>query len=142
MPRIQSSHAILLLEDHYVLQLRDNKKGIAAPGQWALFGGLKQSEETPLQAIQREIYEELLVTPPQYRYLWFADYFADFEAELIRTWFFVSDVSPVWPDHELQEGQAVGLFPFGKISCLAMPPVMRETIERFHRTHVRGNGDK
>lgn len=50
----------MLLHDHkMLLQLRDNKPGIRYPGIYALFGGKIEGEETPLQALQREIMEEL-----------------------------------------------------------------------------------
>jgi len=124
-PNIKSAHAILLLYDKYILQLRDNKATIAAPGQWSLFGGLRRASETPFGAIKREIYEELSIKPRQFRYLWFSDYLSAFEKEIIKTWFFVSDVSAVLHEHELREGQAVRAFDFEQIHSLEMPPVMR-----------------
>ena len=132
-PNIQSVHAILFLRDKYILQLRDNKPTIAAPGQWTLFGGRKKTDEVPLEAISREIYEELAIQPSEFHYLWFTDYFAAFEAEVIRTWFFCSDVSSVWAEHKLLEGQSIGTLHFKDISDLKMPLVMQETIERFHK---------
>lgn len=139
VPKIQSAHAILILDGDYVLQLRDNKPTIAAPGQWSLFGGKIKIGEPPLQTIKREIYEELLIEPHKYRYLWFKDYFFPFEKEVIRTWFFVADVSSVWSNHQLREGQAAKTFRFEQITSLnlKMPPVMRQTIERFH-IHAKG----
>lgn len=133
VPVIQSAHAILLLSENYVLQLRDNKPTIAAAGQWALFGGMRKPDETPLQAIKREVYEELLIHPSEYHYLWFLDYFSDFDKEVIRTWFFVSDVTSVWVNHQLREGQAVRTFGFEQTTSLEMPPVMCHAIERFHK---------
>ena len=133
VPEIQSAHAILLLHDKYILQLRDNKPTIAAPGQWSLFGGLRRASETPFDAIKREIYEELSIKPREFQYLWFSDYSSSFEKEVIRTWFFVSDVSPVWHEHELREGQAARPFDFEQINSLEMPLVMRQTIKRFHK---------
>lgn len=133
-PSIQSSHAILLLFDKYVLQLRDDKPGIiAAPGIWSLFGGKIQSGEGPLQAIQREIVEELSINPLEFKFLWFTDYYSNFEQTTIRTWFFVSDVSEVWSTHRLTEGQDVSVFTFEQVKHLEMPGVMRDTIERFHK---------
>ena len=88
--------------------------------------------ETPLEVISREIYEELSIQPAGFYYLWFTDYFANFEGEVIRTWFFFSDVSSAWTEHKLLEGQSVGIFQFKDISDLEMPPVMWETIESFH----------
>jgi 8-oxo-dGTP diphosphatase len=133
IPNTQSAHAILLRDDKYILQLRDNKPRIAAPGQWSLFGGLKKIDETPLETISREIQEELSIQPAEFHYLWFTDYFASFEDEVIRTWFFSSDVSSVWAEHKLLEGQSVGIFHFEDIFDLEMPTVMQTTIERFYR---------
>lgn len=130
---IQSAHAVLLLGEKYVLQLRDSNPGIAAPGQWSLFGGMKKTDETPLKAMSREIHEELSIQPAEFHYLWFTDYFAAFEGEVIRTWFFCSDVSSVWGEHKLLEGQSVGIFHFNDITDLEMPAVMRQTIKRFHK---------
>ena len=132
-PHIQSAHAVLLLCDKYILQLRDNKPTIAAPGEWSLFGGMKKTSETPLEAIKREIQEELLIQPAEFHYLWFTDYFAAFEGEVIRTWFYFSDVASVWSEHKLLEGQSIGIFYFRDILNFKMPAVMRETFERFHQ---------
>jgi len=135
-PIIQTAHGVLLLGDRYILQLRDNKPNIAAPGQWSLFGGIKEANETPLEAMSREVYEELLIRPAEFRYLWFTDYFAIFEAEVIRTYFFVSDVTSVWSNHHLQEGQEAKDFRFEEMDSLEIPQVMRQTIVRLHRQKI------
>ncbi len=132
IPEIQSAHAILTLNGNYILQLRDDKPTIAAAGQWSLFGGKIQDRETPLQTIKREIYEELSIKP-EYRYLWFIDYFAHFEKTVIRTWFFASDVTTLWPSHKLREGKAANSFTFEQLAGLDMPQVMHQTLERFHQ---------
>ena len=129
--KIQTSHAILQVSGKYVLQLRDNKPTIASAGKWSLFGGMINGNETPLQAINREILEELNIKPEEYRFLWFADYYSDFFREIIRTWFFVSDVTEIWSDHKLMEGQDVGIFPLEQIKNLDMARIMRETLEQF-----------
>lgn len=85
-----------------------------------------------MEAISREIYEELSIQPAEFHYLWFTDYFAAFESDVIRTGFFFSDVNSVWAEHKLLEGQSVGNFHFKEIADLEMPPVMRQTIERFN----------
>ncbi len=131
IPAVQSVQAILLFEGKYALQLRDDKPNIAAPGQWSLFGGMKKDGELPLHAIKREIIEELSITPPRYDFLWFVDYMGQFEKEMIRSWFFVADVSDVWSGHILREGQAVQLYSYNETANLIMPPVMRETIKIY-----------
>lgn len=132
IPQLQSAHAILLFDGQYILQLRDNKPNIAVPGQWTLFGGMLAKGETPLQSIQREIFEELSIQPKKFQCLWFVDYIAEFEKEWIRSWFFSVNVKEVWSKHKLMEGQDVGIFLYDAIKTLKMPRVMRETIERFH----------
>ena len=131
-PVLQSAHAILLLDGQYILQLRDNKPDIAAPGQWTLFGGMIADHEKPMESIQREIFEELSIRPSEFQYLWFIDYIAEFEREWIRSWFFSANVKDVWQHYRLMEGQDVGIFPYDQTESLRMPWVMRETIVRYH----------
>jgi len=42
-----------------LMQLRDNKPGIDAPGVWGFFGGLINSNETPIEGAIRELEEEI-----------------------------------------------------------------------------------
>lgn len=135
-PVLQSAHAILLLDGQYILQLRDNKPDIAAPGQWSLFGGIIAAGETPLKSIQREIFEELSIRPKEFQNLWFIDYIAEFEKELIRSWFFATDVKDAWTQHKLMEGQDVGIFAYERTKALKMPWVMRNTIERYQKEMI------
>ena len=136
IPQLQSAHAVLLLDGQYILQLRDNKPDIAAPGQWTLFGGMIAEAETPQQSIQREIFEELYIQPKKFQRLWFVDYIAEFEKEWIRSWFFSADVKDVWPHHKLMEGQDTGIFTYDQIKTLKMPWVMRGTIDRYHKEMI------
>lgn len=137
-PQIQSSHAILISDGNCILQLRDSKPTIAAPGQWSLFGGKIKAGETPLRTIQREIYEELSIRPTEYTYLWYEDYYSAYVKAIIRSWFFASNVTTVWPSHKLQEGEAVRAFRFEELAGLEMPQIMYQTLERFHRQQERG----
>jgi|SRR3989339_2074008 len=135
IPTIQTAHAVLLLSGKYLLQLRDNKPTIAAPGEWSLFGGKLQKGETPLQAVHREIFEELNINPSDYVPLWHEDYYVDIEKTIVRTWFFEADVTSIWVRHRLNEGQDVKSFPFNELFKLQIPEVMRKVIER----HYNGN---
>ena len=135
-PVLQSAHAILLLDSQYILQLRDDKPDIAAPGQWTLFGGIIAEDEAPLKSVQREIFEELSILPREFQFLWFIDYIAEFEKELIRSWFFSADVKDDWPQHKLMEGQEVGIFAYERTKTMKMPWVMRNTIERYQKEMI------
>lgn len=43
----------------YVMQLRDDRPDIIYPGHWACFGGAVRPGEAPLDALRRELREEL-----------------------------------------------------------------------------------
>ncbi len=52
--------ALLVHEDgRYVMQLRDSKPGIFYPGHWGCFGGAVEAGETPVDALRRELREEI-----------------------------------------------------------------------------------
>lgn len=58
---MRKSVVIFLLNSkrEVLLQLRDNLPNIDHPGRWGLIGGRIEKKESPLQAIKREIIEEL-----------------------------------------------------------------------------------
>ncbi|MFA4915053.1 MAG: NUDIX domain-containing protein [Syntrophales bacterium] len=94
------------------------------------------ADETPLKSLQREIFEELSIHPRKFQYLWFIDYIAEFEQDLIRSWFFSADVKGVRSHHKLLEGQDTSIFPYERTKALIMPWVMRETIERYQKEMI------
>lgn len=61
---------MLVLEDgRYIMQLRDPLPHIFYPDHWSCFGGAVDAGESPLQALQRELHEELelAIDPAQAR---------------------------------------------------------------------------
>lgn len=51
--------ALITVGDDYLMQLRDLKPGIFYPGHWGLFGGAIESDENEMEALLRELEEEL-----------------------------------------------------------------------------------
>ncbi len=56
---LKVSKAIIYHRNDYLLQLRDHTPGIVYAGYWSFFGGAIEPGETPWQALQRELAEEL-----------------------------------------------------------------------------------
>ena len=131
-PTKQIAHAVLLVNDAYVLQLRDDVPGIAARGMWALFGGSLEDGESPEAGLRREIAEELGILLPECRLLWRVNRHSEFWQKVVRYWFFVADVTPVWPSHIVKEGQAARLFPYEALPDKGVPPLVQEVLAR-HR---------
>ena len=55
----QASKAIIYYKQQYLLQLRDDNPDIPYPNCWSFFGGEIGDSETPWEALQRELQEEL-----------------------------------------------------------------------------------
>ena len=65
---IQVVSAILYQREQFLMQLRENISGILYPGCWVFFGGHMELNETPEQAIHRELLEEIGYLPPKLTY--------------------------------------------------------------------------
>lgn len=105
------SLVILLNEGKYVMQLRDDKPGINAAGQWGIFGGYRKKLEQPEVAASREIMEELSIEVlPRYSfmYLWAC--------------VFTADITEVYEKINLQEGQGYGSFSLTELCEMKTAP--------------------
>ena len=128
--------AVLTVGDGYALQLRDDRPDVASPGHWALFGGAVQDGETAMEAIRREVGEELGLDVAWWHELWTVRCAVPFWGAEVPHHVFASDVTAMWDRHVLGEGQAAAVFP---ISALPRPmePLVIALLERYHAV-VRG----
>jgi 8-oxo-dGTP diphosphatase len=71
--RIREIACALIIDDRgrFLLQQRDDIRGILHPGKISLFGGHREGRETFLECVVREIYEELsyFVSPDRFESL-------------------------------------------------------------------------
>src|SRR5208283_2303074 len=82
--RIEKKVALAIIyedREKILLQLRDFKEWISHPGEWALFGGSIKHEESPDEAIIRELQEELDFSA--HAPVYFKDYYYEKESALI-----------------------------------------------------------
>lgn len=65
-PPVNAVAALLVLDDgRYVMQLRDALPHIFYPNHWGCFGGEVEAGELPLDALRRELREELEFEMPE-----------------------------------------------------------------------------
>mgnify|MGYP002575577502 FL=1 len=62
--------AALLVEQSILVILRDNKPDIPWPNTWELPGGGREGQETPLECLQREVWEELGLALKEESIIW------------------------------------------------------------------------
>ncbi|MFJ6898203.1 NUDIX domain-containing protein [Streptomyces hokutonensis] len=109
-----------------LLQLRDDKTGIAWPGHWSMPGGGAEADETPRETILRELREETGIVAVVIEEVAVTAY----EAGKTPPHVFVM----VWDGNEdelvLGEGQELRLFPLDALPE-PMPPHVRHYIKQL-----------
>lgn len=121
---------MLLVDGCYLMQLRDDTPAIEAPGVWGLFGGRVEHGEQPVDAMAREIREELTVDIPAFTFLWSTTGVGP-QSRRPRTYlFYEADFTAWWGKERLTEGRAARCFPYDHLAAVPMPDVLRETLAR------------
>jgi 8-oxo-dGTP diphosphatase len=105
----QVAIAILYQSERFLMQLRDPLPTIVYPGEWGLFGGHIEANETPEDAIWRELAEEIGYRPPTLE-LWTRQQ----DAQVIRHVFWGALTETV-DALNLQEGWDCGLLTLDQI---------------------------
>jgi 8-oxo-dGTP pyrophosphatase MutT (NUDIX family) len=109
---------ILLEDDTYLLQHRDDVPWIWYPDHWGCFGGALEPGEEPLAALRRELHEELELEVRD------AEYFTRIDFDLTtlgggpcsRTYYVIRLGHAERGGLVLHEGRAMGSFP-GAVAC-------------------------
>ncbi|AFY38358.1 NUDIX hydrolase [[Leptolyngbya] sp. PCC 7376] len=77
--------AILTQGDSVLMQLRDDIPGIIYPGCWGFFGGHLEPSETPEEALEREILEEIAYQIPRTKIQKFGVYSDELQSETLKS---------------------------------------------------------
>jgi len=126
--KIKGSIIILEKDGKFLLQLRDNTKKIHNPNTWGLFGGHINEGENPLEAIIREIKEELGLKLKKE----LIKRVAEFINEEREIYVFRSLLEKDLSEMKLNEGQDMRLFSYEEISNLdATAPGLKRLMENF-----------
>ena len=118
----RAAAALILVEDRYLLQLRDQKPGIFFPGHWGLFGGACDGSETPEQALRREMQEELGITVSNLRHVTDFTFTFGRTGAVARHFFEIQISSSLLGSLVLGEGSAMRTFAAAEI--LNLPRVV------------------
>ena len=110
---------IRLPGERYLLQLRDDRPDIWYPGHWGCFGGALDAGEEPLDALRRELLEELELEVAAAREVARMDF--DFGpvglGKGFRIYYLVDIDDRVASRLRLHEGQRMEVLAYEKLAC-------------------------
>ena len=117
---------LLLTKDRRVfLQKRDDVSHIRYPALWGLFGGSSNLGETPVEAITREVREEIGVNLDTLGLV------RCFHENGKQEYAFAAEIGTDVSGIKLQEGSECRLFSFSEIETVDIRPDDRETIQLY-----------
>lgn len=110
--RTRSAGAILVnARGEMLLQQRDNKPELLYPGCWSTFGGAVEADETPHEAIRRELLEEIELEPSLTLWQTFThEYIYQGRPTLVEQYVYYGAVDLEADEIALNEGQALAFF--------------------------------
>jgi 8-oxo-dGTP diphosphatase len=123
-----------------LLQLRDDKPKLLFPSHWTLFGGSAEPDETPEQAMRRELLEEIEIEPPLTFWKAYVCPFRTKPGELrVDQYVYFAEINT--PTHEmtLHEGQAMRYFGREELEALQIGYGFHPLILEFWESRVYEN---
>ena len=115
-------------ENKLMLHLRDNKEGIPYPDYWDFIGGAIEEGESELEAIKREIDEEIGINVEKIRLVGYIDFVNDVKTYYCRVSMFAGKTKKQIGEIKLTEGQKIDYFDFSDVSGLKMTELNKRFI--------------
>lgn len=117
---LDSVAALIHMGQRYLLQHREDRAGVAYPNCWGLFGGACEPGESAVDALHRELLEELSLEVTGYMPLMTCMYDLWFEDRRTRKAFFAIELSQAQADTlVLHEGQGMAWLGFDEVLARA-----------------------
>ncbi|SFR97238.1 B12-binding domain-containing radical SAM protein [Anaeromicropila populeti] len=143
MSKIHKIGTAIIIENSagkILLQHRDKNPEIKYPNTWVLFGGGKEPEESPEEAIQRELMEELEFTLKDYEF--YQNYhYVDEEEEHLQYIYYIKldlDVNQL----KLKEGDDLNYFSWSEIKQLSLGFNVSDILEDFFLKRTQISSEK
>ena len=115
--------AIIKYKDKYLFQLRDKKKNIFFPEYWGLFGGAIDKNETKINALIREIEEELSITLKKSQLEYITTITFHHKNKKINRYFYFAEINDIEKKTiKLNEGKKYEFFKQQKIFLKKIAP--------------------
>ena len=115
--------AIIKYKDKYLFQLRDKKKNIFFPEHWGLFGGAIDKNETKINALIREVKEELSITLKKSQLEYVTTITFEHKKIKISRYFYFLEINDIQKKKiKLNEGKNYGFFEQQKIFYKKIAP--------------------
>jgi len=137
MHRVRTVSAFLRNpEGKVIAQLRDDKPGLMFPGCWSTLGGRVEDGETPDEALQRELIEEIEICPPMTFWRLFEHRFfvgeRAFDADIYA---YVGEINLSIADIRLHEGQRLAYLDAADIGNLPFAFGLDHLYREFFATY-------
>ena len=128
--------AVIHSNGKILLQLRDKKPNIFYPGVWGLFGGSVDNGEKPIDALKRELLEEIGLDIKGAKFLFKWDHYI-YNSVLH---FFSVPLTVELTSLSLNEGQAMEFFSIDHTSRISMEPSLKLNLCKvFERLSIQPN---
>lgn len=114
--------------DKILLYLRDDRQDISYPNHWALLGGQIEQGETPQDALEREIQEEIGCKAFNISFVSRLDIVNNPMCEDYTIFLFKGEMRHRLQDMHLTEGQKLGYFTLEEFRTLKFPDFLRAFI--------------
>ena len=122
----QGVSAILINpQGQVLLQQRDDNPAIRYPGHWSLFGGTVEDDESPAEAVAREVQEEIDFELRNF------GLFREFVQNNKREFAFAGELTASLDELTLSEGQGMNFFYPSQLRELQIRPDDKETLEQY-----------
>jgi len=111
------------------LHLRDNKGGIAYPNFWAEIGGEVDENETPIEALTREIKEEISCNIQDIEKI--GELFEPknvLNPEACQIIYFNGKINALLNEIQIFEGQKAGFFKLEDLETIKIPEILKSFI--------------